>query len=355
MKSQIVKHFTVYAGLLCAISYSSCKKDAATIIQDNEKVNSDSLVAMAATTNYIVSTVVGRGELNYPYIPYPYLICSASDGSKYVSSNNDIFRIDPQGGYTKYFTYYNPTGIKAGAKGSIYFVGNRHEGDGSADSSTFVKLDWNKKLTILPVGERLRYIGDMAIGSDSSILIPDGENHRIIRYSKDGVTSVLAGKKDVRGFADGVGDKAHFTSPTLVKFGEDGNLWVVDGTAYNIGQSIRKVSLSGRVTTVFKLNPQFTNPHSIISFAVTRRDKNYNLTPYQNVFFFVRSFTKDRKIISNQLFHLSHNKVLTAITGDIPEDFNYQDGPAMQANFYLPIGLTVTPDGIYVADTGTAL
>lgn len=337
----------LFSGIMGLIS---CKKDSRLLDQADLKTHpADSLNSFATTpANYVVSTFVGgNNPSGISLISLPTSICSAVDGSLYVTAYpNSIYKINPQGGSVKYLTYDTPMGIKAGANGSIFFTSNRRHTDGSADTNNVVKADRNKRTTVLQVTERFSDLADLAIGPDSSVYITDITNYRIIKLTQQGVTSILAGKKGVRGFADGQGSDAHFSSPTWMKFGEDGNLWVLDGTFY-IGQSIRKVSMSGKVTTIFKLKPQYSKPKYITCLAVTKRDKNFNLTPYENVFFFVRSFTESN-VVLNQLFHLSYDGTLTAITGNLPE--GYKDGPTSNANFNHPNGLTVNPTGIYVAD-----
>ncbi|MGF7042718.1 hypothetical protein [Mucilaginibacter lappiensis] len=352
MKAKVIKMISLSVCMSGILPLQSCKKDTPlSKISEQKNISLATSTASSLTSSYVVSTVVGRNSgTNLPSLPYPCYICSDAVGSMYVTLpfSNAIYKVSPHGIYSKYLSYDSPYGIKAGANGSVYFVSRYSNTDGSIDTNAIVKADKNKKITVLPVKEKLTQILDLAIAPDSSIYMADFLNNRIIKFTKQGGTSILAGKKGVRGYADGQGENAHFTYPTYLKFGEDGYLWVVDGGGIDVGQSIRKISKQGKVTTVYRLKPDYKNLHYIETFAVTKRDKDYNLSPYENVFFFVRSFSDGNKVVSNQLFHLSYTNVLTPITGNLPE--GYQDGSALQASFNVPTGLTVNPNGIFVAD-----
>lgn len=351
MKGNVIKMIPLSVFILGILLLQSCKKDAQVPqISDQKNISLTTSTASVSTSPYVVSTIVSRTGTDLPLLAYPFLICSSVVGSMYVTSpfTNAIYKVSPNGIYSKYLNYDSPYGIKAGANGSIYFVSRYSSTDGSIDTNAIVKVDKNKKITILPVNEKLTQILDLAIAPDSTIYLADYFGSRIIKFTKQGVTSILAGKKGVHGYADGQGENAHFTYPTYIKFGEDGNVWVVDGAGSDPGQSIRKISQQGQVTTLYRLKPEYKNLHYIESFAVTKRDKDFNLSPHENVVFFVSSFSSGTKVVSHQLFHLSYNKVLTPLTENLPE--GYQDGPASQARFNLPTGLTINPNGIFVAD-----
>ncbi|MXV49591.1 hypothetical protein GS399_01290 [Pedobacter sp. HMF7647] len=359
MKANVIKMIPLGVLAFGILSLQNCKKDAE--LSENP-VQENNALATAKTSvsmpSYVVSTVGGRNpDYNFPKGDYPYNICSDADGVMYVTSPdiNTIYKVTAQGSYTFFLNYEHPYGIKAGANGSVYFISSHPDYGTGNSSEVIVKADKNKKTTILPVTEPLSGVRDLAIGPDSSIYIPDPSNNRIIKRTKAGVTSILAGKKGTWGDKDGLGEQARFNNPGFVKFGADGNLWVVDDLrnfVTGIPSSIRKISMKGQVTTFFKwkndVNDSIPDTH-IICFAVTKRDKNFKLTPYENVILFVST---DRYKESYQLFHLSYDKVLTPLTGNlaIPVHEQYKDGPALQATFEAPRGLTVNPNGIFVAE-----
>ncbi|MXV51227.1 hypothetical protein GS399_09625 [Pedobacter sp. HMF7647] len=116
------------------------------------------------------------------------------------------------------------------------------------------------------------------------------------------------------------------------------------------GQTIRHIKMDGTVTTFLKLDPSLN--WAINDVAVTKRDKDFNLTSHENAFISItRSAVSDTSSLTQrkyQILHLSYDKVLTPITGLLTEGF--QNGAAAQATFRGPTGLTVNPSGIFVAD-----
>ncbi|MBL4678836.1 MAG: hypothetical protein JKY70_21985 [Mucilaginibacter sp.] len=356
MKNLIVRMALPCLVLSALATLNSCKKESQLSEGIQQNVNDSALLATSTpTVSYTVSTLVARSQ----DLKSPNSICSASDGTVYSvkSSINypGIVKIGTDGGYTKYLDYDGIISVKAGANGSLYFLKNYVINNFVLDSFNVFKVDRNKKVTMIPVQEKLSHVSDFAIGPDSSLYLSEIDNCRIIKITKEGVQSVFGGKKGVKGYADGPRGISHFTYPTQLKFGEDGNLWVLDGAVYHFGQRIRKVSMDGAVTTLFTLKYNFQQYNSISAFAVTKRDKNFNLTPNQNVFFFVRGFTgADKTVQYNQLFHLSNTKVLTSMGPNLPEGTNADpfehDGSLQVATFNLPYAMTINPKGIFVAD-----
>jgi hypothetical protein len=159
----------------------------------------------------------------------------------------------------------------------------------------------------------------------------------------------LAGKTGVSGSADGTGTAARFNTITSIRYAADGNIWVLDGgnTASGIkeGQKLRRITLNGTVTTFFKLN----EPNAmILDFASAKRDKNFNETGQENFFIIKSKPVEDPLDFNIMISHLSNTGIETAITRYTPSA--YQDGPAGQALLGFITGLTVNPNGIYLAD-----
>jgi glucose/arabinose dehydrogenase len=85
----------------------------------------------------------------------------------------------------------------------------------------------------------------VAVGPDGTIYVADaGEAHRVRRLTPDGQVSTLAGGD--RGFADGPGQTARFSTPSGLALAPDGTLFVAD-TGNN---AIRRVAPDGSVTTI---------------------------------------------------------------------------------------------------------
>jgi sugar lactone lactonase YvrE len=85
----------------------------------------------------------------------------------------------------------------------------------------------------------------VASAADGTIFVADaGQAHRIRRISPDGRVSTIAG--GVRGFADGAGEHAQFSTPSGLALAADGSLYVADTGNH----AIRRITPEGEVTTV---------------------------------------------------------------------------------------------------------
>ena len=80
---------------------------------------------------------------------------------------------------------------------------------------------------------------------DGTIFVADaGHAHRIRRISPDGVVTTLAG--GARGFADGSGTRAEFSTPSGLALASDGTLYVADTGNH----AIRRITPDGQVSTL---------------------------------------------------------------------------------------------------------
>jgi hypothetical protein len=84
----------------------------------------------------------------------------------------------------------------------------------------------------------------VALDSELNLYVSDSGNATIRKVTLRGVVTTLAGLAGEKDRADGQGAAARFTRPTAMTRDAGGNLLVVDG------ESVRRVSLSGAVSTV---------------------------------------------------------------------------------------------------------
>ena len=135
-----------------------------------------------------------------------------SFGNVYVAnySEHKIVKIDPSGNLTN-------------------FAGSGSAGDdnGQKDSATFD-------------GPR-----GLAVDSSGNLYVADYNNHLIRKIDNSGQVTIYAGSGDA-GSEDGSAGTASFDGPFDVEFDSNGNLYVADFR----NQRIRKIDLSGEVTTV---------------------------------------------------------------------------------------------------------
>ena len=140
-----------------------------------------------------------------------------SAGNVYVadSSNNTIRKITPQG-------------VVSTLAGAVGILGSSDSTDGT--------------------GATARFNNPTGVGSDSAanVYVADTFNGIIRKITPAGAVSTLAGTAGVRGFSDGTGPAASFTTPYGGAADSAGNVYVVDSAAC----SIRRITPEGVVTTV---------------------------------------------------------------------------------------------------------
>ncbi|TFF39815.1 NHL repeat-containing protein [Mucilaginibacter psychrotolerans] len=350
MKTNTKAALNIAVPVMVCISFAGCKKDMLIPKKKTHDLELQVTAPPVAGDAYTVSTLVsGLGTDGLLKIQSPYRICSATNGNLFITAPNSfgaIYKINPDGILTKLANIHNSYGIKAGENETVYVTRIVQTQMPPSEIGSVVKLDKNNVATTIPLSIPLASPLDLAIAPDSTIYIADEYKRCIIKLTKQGVASVFAGKSGEMGLVDGQGVQARFSYPFAIRYANDGTLWVLDGNGTDKGsQTIRKITLDGSVTTFFKLKPEENS--YINSMAVTKRDKDFNISPYENAFMFITSNNGRQQ---NQLFHLGYDKVLTAITGLRPDGF--RDGNAGQAAFFSPTGLTVNPNGIFVADLG---
>jgi sugar lactone lactonase YvrE len=120
-----------------------------------------------------------------------------------------------------------------------------------------LERDWQATVTVLAgngvqgaidgTGTRARFSEPFGIvaAPDGTIFVADaGHAHRIRRLSPDGSVSTVAG--GARGFADGAGTGAAFSTPSGLALAPDGTLYLADTGNH----AIRRITPDGRVSTL---------------------------------------------------------------------------------------------------------
>ncbi|NCD71131.1 NHL repeat-containing protein [Mucilaginibacter agri] len=338
--------FIFLAGLL----FQNCKKEQVGPAESTP----NSLATSSVNSLPSVSSLYEVSTIYKSSVP-PDRICSSSDGTLYFSVpyNNTIYQLTQTGKATLMATLPNDGtgttdvfGIKAGESGTVYAA--------MINAGKIVKIDAKKHVSYPPVSIGLNHPYDVAIGPDSTLYIADTENRRIVKLTSNGTATILAGKTGVGGNADGIGANARFNKISSIRYAADGNIWVVDANVtddfpFVNGSKLRKITPNGTVTTFFKLS----DPNaSIVDFAPAKRDKKFNVTAPEN-FFLIKLLRNpdDQFDLQTMISHVSNTGVETAI---VPYGNGNTDGPAEQASFNYASGITVKPNGIFIADYGNS-
>ncbi|AMR32587.1 hypothetical protein A0256_14725 [Mucilaginibacter sp. PAMC 26640] len=334
-------------GLCVASLLSNCKKDnPLSPLTEGKSISAANRLAAnlpSVSSQYEVATIYKQTT--------PARICSDANGTLYFTSSytHQVFSYTQAGVGKLLVTLPSDNtgllgegGLKAGSNGTVYGTLTR--------ANKIYKIDRNKHLSYVPLSLSLNGPTDVAIGPDSSLYIADSQNRRIVKVSPAGIATVLAGQTGVSGTADGPAATARFNRIIAIKFAADGNLYILDNNSsdpydYN-GQKLRRVTVGGTVSTIFKLNEADTY---IRDFGPAKRDKNFNETSQENFFIIKVKNPLATTDLYNMVSHISSTGVETALTS-YTGGYGILDGPADKAEFTLLSGITVKPYGIFVTD-----
>lgn len=177
----------------------------------------------------------------------------------------------------------------------------------------------------------------IAIGPEGSIFIADRFSHTIRKITMSGEVSTIAGSPGMSGDSDGFGSNARFYEPWGITVDTFGNVYVAD-TRNN---KIKKIEVNGYVS----------------SYAGTGAYGITNGTNNVATFGFPSGIEAD---IEGDVYVADHNTHIirkiskegqVSTVAGIPYILGDIDGPANEATFNRPYGLTLDEAGnIYVAD-----
>jgi len=191
---------------------------------------------------------------------------------------------------------------------------------------------------------RLVYPNGLALDGQGDLYISDTGTHSILKLSRQGRLSVIAGTGEPGYSGDGgPAIKAQLHAPHDLTFDAEGNLLVAD--TYN--HRIRRIDRQGVITTVAgngqakyagdsgpAREASLNNPQSI---ALDRDGNMLIADTYNHV---VRRVDRHRMIMT--------------LAGTEP-GFAGDGGPASKAQLSLPMAVAVAPDGgVYISDAGNS-
>jgi trimeric autotransporter adhesin len=337
-------------------------------------------------------------------------------GNLYVTDSNSIRKIsldgtintiagsanDPgfsgDGGPAIYARLYMPTGIAVDANGNVYFS------DGF--NCRIRKIDTSGSINTLAGNGQCAFSGDggpatsaavwpngVAVDAAGIVYIADWANQRIRKIDAGGKISTIAGT----GVAGALGDNgpaiaAQLNYPTGVTVDGTGNLYIADWS----NQRIRKISLSGVITTVAgngqsgysgdggpAINATMQNPQAVAldsggnMYIAERAGRVRKVSPDGTISTFagetasyysdgspakslqLPAYAYDVKaapdgsfyVAAGLIFKVSSAGIFSAVTGG-SGGFSGDGGPAINAGLALPTAIAVDSAGaLYIADT----
>jgi sugar lactone lactonase YvrE len=310
-------------------------------------------------------TEVAAGKWDNPYGSYPYVyplwLAVDSAGNVYFSDGESTIRRVSKSGVVTVF---------AGALGSRGYV------DGPSAAARFnapgeIALDragniyvadlYNSAVRkISPDGTVSTAFGwgnleGVAVDPGGNMYVSDTKDAIILKVAPDGVATTHAGTKGAHGIADGTGAAAQFAAPGALAVDAECNVYVADGiysyvdaetgTTLYVGNTIRKITPGGMVTTLAG------NPYGqggadgqgsaalFGSFQGLAVNGNGTIYVADNVSVAIRSITPSGFVTS-----------VMGANHDVPSS---SDGIGTAARFNAPGAVSVdAADNVYVADAG---
>lgn len=185
---------------------------------------------------------------------------------------------------------------------------------------------------------------DVAVDKAGILYVTDRLNHVIRKITPDGQVSTFAGNGQA-GTTDGAGRDASFELPNRIAIDKDGNLYVTEGRFLDFGE--RTYGFRVRKIT----------PEGQVTTLAGTGEPGYRDGPALNAEFDV-PIGVDVDIKGNvyvvdsgahRIRRISPDGIVHTIAGN--GQAGYSDGPALKAQFWYPTDIAVGPDGqLYVAD-----
>jgi sugar lactone lactonase YvrE len=185
---------------------------------------------------------------------------------------------------------------------------------------------------------------DVAVDAAGTLYVTDRLNHVIRKITPDGQVSTFAGSGQP-GSADGVGQAASFELPNRITIDRDGNLYVTEGRFLDFGEQ------------TYGFRVRMITPQAKVTTLAGTGQPGYRDGPALTAEFDVPiGIAVDGKgnvyVVdsgAHRIRRISRDGVVSTVAGNGVA--GYADGPATQAEFWYPVDIAVGPDGqLYVAD-----
>ncbi|MDH6623578.1 sugar lactone lactonase YvrE [Streptomyces sp. LBL] len=193
----------------------------------------------------------------------------------------------------------------------------------------------------LAIAAQLNNPRGVAVGSDGTLYIADGDNHRVRKVTVDGEISTVAGT----GAADFGGDggpavSAQLNGPSGVAVDSTGNLYISD----HVNHRVRMVSVDGEISTVAGTGTEgFGGDGGLATAAQLYHPTGVVVDSVGNLYIAEYNGHRVRMV--------AVDGEISTVAGTGTEGFGGDGGPAASAQLRNPWGLAVDcVDALYIAD-----
>jgi DNA-binding beta-propeller fold protein YncE len=167
--------------------------------------------------------------------------------------------------------------------------------------------------------------------------VADSGNH-VIRMIRQGEVYTFSGIGE--GFANGARERARFNTPMAIAIDNSNNIYVAD----TLNHAIRIITPNGAVSTIAGMGEQNGYRDGRASQALFNAPAGIAVNADGSVIYVADT--------GNHLIRKIENGTVTTLAGEITETDEDGDPLGCPEGFNLPRGLTLTTDGLAVADSG---
>lgn len=185
----------------------------------------------------------------------------------------------------------------------------------------------------------------LAIDAVGNLFIADSGNHAVRKIAVDGTITTVAGDGN-RGFSGdgGSAKRSRLNTPTAVAVDSKGNLYIAD----TLNHRIRKVNRAGTIITVAGSGALSTVGHGTGGFGFSGDGGpavRAQLSIPEGVAIDSRGNLFIADTGNDRIRMVNTSGIIRTIAGTGRNVYAGNGGPAVRANLYAPVGITVGPAG----------
>ena len=325
-----------------------------------------SLISLLCAGAQTITSVAGNASWGAVYN-----VTVDGAGNLYVPdlTTHQVFKVDPQGvtvvvagtgragfsgdgGQATVAQLSGPAGVALGADGSLYIS--------DYNNDRIRKVAPNGVITTIAGGvagfagdggpasaARLNGPASIAFDGNSNLIFVDFNNFRIRRINPAGVITTVGGTGRVSASGDGGLATATDIYAYWMAVARDGTIYVGDDGDGRLNgyKRVRRIATNGMISTVAGTGVSaYSGDGGPAVAAQLKSVSGVALDANGNIYIADAEDVKIRKVAPNGIITTYAGNGLAGVTGD--------GGPALQARFNFPSGMTTDANGnLYIADT----
>jgi uncharacterized protein (TIGR03437 family) len=241
-----------------------------------------------------------------------------------------------------------PSGVAVDANGNVYIADTGDNlirivtPDGNINQFAGDSYPAYLGESVPAVDAELQHPQDVAVDSSGNVYVADTGNVRIRKITTDGMLATIAGSGAIGYSGDtGPATSASLLPPAAITVDSSGNIFFAESS----DARIRKIDTKGVITTVAGNGTSgFSGDGNAATSAQMSLPTGIAVDSSGNLYIADSQNLRVRKVAGSNINSVAGNGLLS---------FSGDNGPALQAQMYLPQGVAVDSGGnVYVSDTG---